>query len=214
MNGNITKEGIKLDLEWMHRVGIAGFQNFDAALQTPQVVDKRLAYMTPEWKDAFKYAINLGDQLRNGDGDRRFAGLERNRWAVGASSPGNEEVCLERNGRRGRKAVHGQDRSSARQHRCVSEYGYPRAVWASLNTTPSAVLRGRRGHRLSRSARAQLRKTHAEPKITSSGDGLDPAMLSDGDLEKTTRCPFPRPASESWIQFEYPSPQTIRAPPM
>ena len=33
MNGNITKEGIKLDLEWMHRVGLAGFQNFDAALQ-------------------------------------------------------------------------------------------------------------------------------------------------------------------------------------
>src|ERR1700735_3723165 len=57
MNGNITKEGIKLDLEWMHRVGIAGFQNFDAALQTPQVVEKRLAYMTPDWKDAFKYAI-------------------------------------------------------------------------------------------------------------------------------------------------------------
>ena len=63
MNGNITKEGIKLDLEWMHRVGIAGYQNFDAALQTPQVVEKRLAYMTPEWKDAFKYAIGLGDQL-------------------------------------------------------------------------------------------------------------------------------------------------------
>ena len=38
MNGNITKEGIKLDLEWMHRVGLAGFQNFDAALSTPQVV--------------------------------------------------------------------------------------------------------------------------------------------------------------------------------
>ena len=36
MNGNITREGIKLDLEWMHRVGIAGFQNFDAALQTPR----------------------------------------------------------------------------------------------------------------------------------------------------------------------------------
>ena len=63
MNGNITKEGIKLDLEWMHRVGLGGFQNFDAALQTPQVVDKRLAYMTPEWKDAFKYATTLADQL-------------------------------------------------------------------------------------------------------------------------------------------------------
>ena len=32
MNGNITKEGIKLDLEWMQRVGIGGFQNFDASL--------------------------------------------------------------------------------------------------------------------------------------------------------------------------------------
>jgi alpha-L-rhamnosidase len=47
MNGNITQEGIKLYLEWMHRVGLAGFQNFDAALCTPQVVEKRLAYMTP-----------------------------------------------------------------------------------------------------------------------------------------------------------------------
>src|SRR6266702_2453424 len=63
MNGNISKEGITADLEWMHKAGIAGFQNFDAALQTPQVVDKRLAYMTPEWKDAFKHAILLGDQL-------------------------------------------------------------------------------------------------------------------------------------------------------
>ena len=48
MNGNITKEGIKLDLEWMKRAGLGGFHNFDAALATPQVVEKRLVYMTPE----------------------------------------------------------------------------------------------------------------------------------------------------------------------
>ena len=63
MNGNITQEGIKLDLEWMHRIGLGGFQNFDAALSTPQVVEHRLAYMTPEWKDAFRYATVLADQL-------------------------------------------------------------------------------------------------------------------------------------------------------
>src|SRR4051812_14737703 len=61
MSGNITKEGIKADLEWMKRVGIAGFQNFDAGLNTPQIVDKRLVYMTPEWKDAFRYATTLAD---------------------------------------------------------------------------------------------------------------------------------------------------------
>jgi hypothetical protein len=32
MSGNITKDGIKADLEWMKRVGIGGFQNFDANL--------------------------------------------------------------------------------------------------------------------------------------------------------------------------------------
>src|SRR2546421_12146764 len=63
MNGNITKEGIKLDLEWMHRIGIGGFQNFDASLNTPQVVEKRLIYMTPEWKDALRYAATLADRL-------------------------------------------------------------------------------------------------------------------------------------------------------
>jgi hypothetical protein len=63
MNGNITKEGIRLDLEWMKRIGLGGFQNFDAALLTPQIVEKRLVYMTPEWKDAFLYATTLADQL-------------------------------------------------------------------------------------------------------------------------------------------------------
>src|ERR1700692_2386770 len=48
MNGNITKEGIKLDLEWMHRAGLGGFQNFDASMMTPKLVEKRLAYMPPE----------------------------------------------------------------------------------------------------------------------------------------------------------------------
>src|SRR5215467_13429536 len=63
MNGNITKDGIKLDLEWMNRVGIGGFQNFDASLGTPKLVENRLTYMTPEWKDAFLFTTKLADQL-------------------------------------------------------------------------------------------------------------------------------------------------------
>ena len=63
MDGNISKEGIKKDLEWMDRVGIAGFHHFDAALTTPTVVDQRLVYMTPEWKDAFRYALAIADSL-------------------------------------------------------------------------------------------------------------------------------------------------------
>lgn len=63
MNGNITKDGIYKDLMWMRKAGIVGFHNFDAGLETPQVVEKRLAYMTAEWKDAFSYAVRLADSL-------------------------------------------------------------------------------------------------------------------------------------------------------
>ena len=63
MNGNVTEEGIRLDLEWMKRIGIGGAQTFDAQLQTPQVVEKRLVYMTPEWKHAFRTAAETADKL-------------------------------------------------------------------------------------------------------------------------------------------------------
>ncbi len=63
MNGNITKDGIAKDLAWMKRVGIGGLQNFDANLQTPQIVENRLVYMTPGWKDAFRFAATEADRL-------------------------------------------------------------------------------------------------------------------------------------------------------
>ncbi|MEI9988444.1 MAG: glycosyl hydrolase [Rhizomicrobium sp.] len=63
MNGNISKDGIRKDLEWMKRVGIGGINAIDASLATPQVVDRRLIYMTPEWRDAFRYAAGLADKM-------------------------------------------------------------------------------------------------------------------------------------------------------
>lgn len=64
MNGNITLEGIKLDLEWMRRVGVGGLQTFDASIDTPVVVDRPLVFMTPPWNEAFRYAVTLADQLK------------------------------------------------------------------------------------------------------------------------------------------------------
>src|SRR3954468_17844727 len=37
MNGNITWDGARNDMDWMKRVGIAGLQSFDAGRATPQV---------------------------------------------------------------------------------------------------------------------------------------------------------------------------------
>ena len=63
MNGNITKEGIRKDIEWFNRIGLGGFHVFDASFSTPQVVENRLVYMTEPWQEAFKYAIELADSF-------------------------------------------------------------------------------------------------------------------------------------------------------
>lgn len=62
INGNITADGITKDLAWMKRAGIGGVQSFDANLKSPQIVDKRLVYMTPEWKMAFRTATQVARQ--------------------------------------------------------------------------------------------------------------------------------------------------------
>lgn len=62
MNGNVTKEGIRKDIEWMARSGLGGMQNFDAQMMTPQLVEKRLVYMDPDWSDAFRYSAQLAEQ--------------------------------------------------------------------------------------------------------------------------------------------------------
>ena len=63
MNGNVTREGITADLEWMKRVGIAGAQVFDVDLHTPQVVPAPLNFMSDGWRQAFFHAGQEADRL-------------------------------------------------------------------------------------------------------------------------------------------------------
>lgn len=60
MNGNVTKEGITLDLEAMARVGIGGFQNFDAGTGIPK---GPIVYLSPEWLELKKHAIAEANRL-------------------------------------------------------------------------------------------------------------------------------------------------------
>jgi len=63
LNGNITEDGIAEDLAWMKAIGLGGVQAFDANLMTPQIVPTRLAYMTPPWKHAFRFAAATAQRL-------------------------------------------------------------------------------------------------------------------------------------------------------
>ncbi|WP_162052919.1 glycosyl hydrolase [Pontibacter pamirensis] len=60
MNGNVTKEGITLDLEAMERIGVGGFQNFDAGTG---IVEGPVKYLSPEWLELKTHAIREADRL-------------------------------------------------------------------------------------------------------------------------------------------------------
>src|SRR4051812_29763199 len=61
--GNVTKEGITKDLEWMKRVGIGGMQLADVAAGGGQTVDNKILFGTPEWLDAVHHAASEADRL-------------------------------------------------------------------------------------------------------------------------------------------------------
>ena len=66
INGNTSKDGIRKDLEWMNRIGIAGFHQFDAGgtmMQGLPPVVPQTPYLSDAWKKNFAYAIHLADSL-------------------------------------------------------------------------------------------------------------------------------------------------------
>jgi hypothetical protein len=213
MNGNITKEGIRLDLEWMKRVGIGGFQNFDAALQTPQVVEKRLVFMTPEWKDAFKYAATQADRL----------GLE---MAI-AGSPGWSETGgpWVPPAQAMKKFVWSETRVEGGRPFTGSLPKPPTTTGPFQNIKgagPLAALLGQedeaRPEYYADSAVVAFRAPESDlpmallrPKITASGGQFNVASLADDDFVTSTPLPKAPLGEKAWIQFEFATPQTIHA---
>ena len=206
MSGNVTKEGIKADLEWMKRSGIGGFQNFDAGLNTPQIVEKRLVYMTPEWKDAFKYATTLADQL----------GLE---MAI-AGSPGWSESG-------GPWVPPSQAMKKYVWSETHVEGGRPFA--GALPKPPSATgpyqnqAGGGRGNQATppefyadaivvayRAPQSDLSMGELKPKVSASSGTFDVAALTDGDVAKSTLLPAAPVGERAWLQYEFAQPQTFR----
>lgn len=206
MNGNITKEGIKADLEWMQRIGLGGFHHFDAALSTPTVVDKRLIYMDEGWKDAFSYATRLADSL----------GLEM----TVASAPGWSST--------GGPWVEPKDAMKKLVWReCSFEGGKTVAVkLPEPYRTTGAILNGPAAGR-GQAATAQeyyediatlavripegnKDMTELGVKVTSSGGHFTAAMLCDQDIATSSELPY-GPDGTAWIKFEFPQPQTIRS---
>src|SRR5262245_28212932 len=67
IDGNVSEEGIRKDLTWLNQIGVGGVQNFDAALgglgrNSAPLVAERVAYLTPRWREMFRFAVTEAHQ--------------------------------------------------------------------------------------------------------------------------------------------------------
>ena len=211
MNGNITQEGIKLDLEWMQRVGIGGFQAFDAALATPQVVDKRLVYMTPEWKEAFRYAITLGDKLDMEEAIAGSPGWSETGGPWVPPSQGMKKYVWSETSIEGGKPFVGQLPHPPTKTGAFQNLPIHDMIAAPEGAAPAPEFYADAAVIAYRRATDDIPIEQLHPRMTASAGSPDFALLNDGDLINTTGLPIPKAGEGAWIQYEFAEPKTIRA---
>jgi F5/8 type C domain./Glycosyl hydrolases family 2, sugar binding domain. len=209
MNGNISKKGIRADLEWMKRIGIGGFQNFDAGLASPQIVEKRLIYMTPEWKDAFLFTTKLADSLGL---EMAIAGSPGWSESGGPWVPPSQAM---------KKLVWSETRITGGKP-FTDTLAKPPSTTGRFQDIASAFSRRDPSEKIPEfyaDAAVVAYKIHdndlslseLEAKVTSSGGKFDLTKLTDGNLAESTLLPAAKPDQKAWIQFEFRKPETIQS---
>ncbi len=209
MSGNITKDGIRKDLEWMHRSGIGGFQNFDADLMTPQITAKRLVYMTPEWQDAFRFTTRLADSLNlemaiagspgwsetGGPWVKPEDGMKKLVWTETLVNAGQASIVLKK-----------PEGNTGPFQNITFRSGFSQDIDASklpVYYKDVAVI----AYRL---PDADLTMKEMGAIVRSSAGQFSLDQLTDGDLKDGGFLPRDSVIGYGWIQFAFLQPQTIK----
>ncbi|MES2391597.1 MAG: glycosyl hydrolase [Acidobacteriota bacterium] len=203
-NGNVTEAGITKDLEWMHRVGIGGFQLVDVAAGGGQVVEPKINFGTEAWYHAVRHSAEEAKRL----------GLEMSIFScAGWSEAGGpwvtqqmamkklvwSETTAQGPGRFDRQLLQPPDNEGP-----VRDSNAGARPDAPHFYRDSAVLAYR-----TPSDSAPMKQLH--PHITSSAGEIDASALLDESLNTSITIPAPKDGSPAWLQFEFQKPFTARA---
>jgi hypothetical protein len=214
--GNVTKEGITKDLEWMKRVGIGGAQAADIGQGGGQTIDRPITFFSDAWFDAIKHAAAECDRL----------GLEMTLFSSsGWSLTGGPWVRPEQAMKKlvwSEKEVQGPVRFSERLPQPPSNAGSFGGL-RGLNTGRRDSAGGGRGGTPTptfyqdsavvafRTPADEISMEQLAPKVTaSSGAEIDAAAMTDDNLT-TTASVAAGTDGTAWIQYEFTQPIKVHA---
>ncbi len=207
MNGNITKDGVRKDIEWMNRAGIGGFQQFDAGgnmMGGSAAIVEKLPYMTDGWKEAFRYAIHIADSL-----NMEVAIASAPGWSsTGGPWVKPENAMKKLTWRTVEVTSDGKKPVSLTLPEVYNTIGKFQNVNGGSNLEPWSTnvavvaIRVPEGEKSMKALGA---------KVSSSAGDFSVDQLTDGDLSNGVLLPPGENGASSWIQYEFDSPQTIKA---
>lgn len=210
---NVSREGITKDLEWMKRVGIAGFMLADVNFGRGQEVEPKTPFGTPEWYQAVRHAAMEADRL----------GLEMSIFSSpGWSETGGPWVKPEQAMKKlvwSETRISGPVKFSGKLSAPPSNIGQIRNTGVSYYSSDSkespfyadsAVV----------AYRTPAGETAAAPRptVTTNRGAIDGTALLDDDLNTQLTLPAgdgasgaPAQPGAAWVQYEFAEPFTARA---
>jgi hypothetical protein len=208
MAGNITKDGISKDLAWMCRIGIGGVHIFDAALETPQIVDRRLSYMSDEWKDAFRHATEIAGRAGMEVAVAASAGWSETGGPWVTSSDAMKKVVWESRDITGPAS---DPLFVPRPSSTIGPFQDTHAVHTPIASNAAVPPTEHYDDAIVLAYRLPDASNAADPIVSVGGQPVDASVLWDGSYQ--TALPVPRFSGQvpGSIELDYPTPQTIRA---
>lgn len=207
IGGNVARDGARLDLEWMQRIGIGGFHVFsgELSLKAPLVVPRRVPFMSDEWKETLRDAV-------------RFAhshGME-----VGiAGSPGWSETggpwVIPEDGMKkyvwSETRIHGGAHFTGVLAPLPSVTGPFQYIPAAANHSASPMPERHQDSYVIafRTGPAELRT--GTPVLSANSPGADLVHIRHEDLRSPITLPMDTPEGKAWIQAAFPSPTLLGA---
>ena len=212
LNGNTSKDGIRKDLEWMNRIGIVGFHQFDAGgsmMQGLPPIVPQTPYLSDAWKENFAFAIHLADSLGMEAGIASAPG-----WSS-TGGPWVEPADAMKKLTWRTQEVNGNGKS---QTLTLPEPYKTVGRFQNVSAGIYAPVFEKMPQWYQDIAVVAVRVPEAEKSmqelgatITSSGGDFTVEQLTNGDINDGPELALNKEGTHAWIQYNFPQAVTIRS---